>query len=178
LDRNGQANFRTDVLTSGGRTIPATYDGTARCSPSTSDVTPVVNSLPPATTLESSSQPVTFGSPVAFTAAVTDLAPGGERPTTGGGVTFYDNQQQIGSVPLDNTGHAALTTSTLTAGTHDVRAEFAGDDNHLSSSATVSEVVQPTISINDVTVTEGNSGTTTATFTASLSAPSSQTISV
>src|SRR4029453_6145616 len=37
---------------------------------------------------------------------------------------------------------------------------------------------EPTISINDVTVTEGNAGTTTAAFTVSLSNPSSQTISV
>ncbi len=37
---------------------------------------------------------------------------------------------------------------------------------------------QPTISINDVSVTEGNSGTVTATFTVSLSRTSSQTITV
>lgn len=37
---------------------------------------------------------------------------------------------------------------------------------------------RPTISINDVSVSEGNSGTTTAGFTVSLSNPSSQTISV
>ena len=37
---------------------------------------------------------------------------------------------------------------------------------------------QPTISINDVSVSEGNSGTATAMFTVSLSNPSSQTISV
>ena len=37
---------------------------------------------------------------------------------------------------------------------------------------------QPTISINDVTVTEGNSGTSTATFTVSLTNASSQTITV
>ena len=36
----------------------------------------------------------------------------------------------------------------------------------------------PTISITDVTVTEGNSGTTNAQFTVSLSAPSGQTVSV
>ncbi len=35
----------------------------------------------------------------------------------------------------------------------------------------------PTLSINDVTVTEGNSGTSLATFTVSLSAPSSNTVS-
>jgi len=37
---------------------------------------------------------------------------------------------------------------------------------------------QPSLSINDVSVTEGNSGTTTATFTVSLSAASGQTVSV
>jgi hypothetical protein len=36
----------------------------------------------------------------------------------------------------------------------------------------------PSITINDVTVTEGNTGTVSATFTLSLSAPSSQTVSV
>ena len=37
-------------------------------------------------------------------------------------------------------------------------------------------VVLPTLSINDVTVTEGNSGTTTATFTVTLSAASASTV--
>jgi hypothetical protein len=36
----------------------------------------------------------------------------------------------------------------------------------------------PSISVNDVTVTEGNTGTTSATFTVTLSAASSQTVSV
>jgi uncharacterized repeat protein (TIGR01451 family) len=37
---------------------------------------------------------------------------------------------------------------------------------------------QPALSINDVTVAEGNSGTTNATFTVTLSAPSGQTVTV
>src|SRR4030095_6441056 len=40
------------------------------------------------------------------------------------------------------------------------------------------EDAQPSISINDVSVTEGNSGTSSATFTVSLSNASSQTITV
>ena len=36
---------------------------------------------------------------------------------------------------------------------------------------------QPSISVGNVVVTEGNSGTTQATFTVSLSGPSSQTVS-
>jgi hypothetical protein len=34
------------------------------------------------------------------------------------------------------------------------------------------------VSINDVTVTEGNTGTVNATFTVTLSAPSGQTVTV
>ena len=42
----------------------------------------------------------------------------------------------------------------------------------------VGGATQPTISINDVPVSEGNSGTTTANFTVSLSSASSQTVTV
>ncbi|MDL5367048.1 Calx-beta domain-containing protein [Xanthomonas sp. NCPPB 2654] len=42
----------------------------------------------------------------------------------------------------------------------------------------VNDDAQPTLSIDDVSVNEGNSGTTTATFTVSLSAASGQTVSV
>jgi hypothetical protein len=43
---------------------------------------------------------------------------------------------------------------------------------------TVTSGSQPSLSINDVAVTEGNSGTTTASFTVSLSAASGQTVTV
>lgn len=46
------------------------------------------------------------------------------------------------------------------------------------SSVTTFVTVQPTISISDVTLAEGNSGITNAVFTVSLSAASSQTITV
>ncbi len=42
----------------------------------------------------------------------------------------------------------------------------------------VNDDAQPTLSIDDVSVSEGNSGTTTATFTVTLSAASGQTVSV
>ncbi|MDX6081315.1 putative Ig domain-containing protein [Xanthomonas campestris pv. incanae] len=42
----------------------------------------------------------------------------------------------------------------------------------------VNDDAQPTLSIDDVSVNEGNSGTTTATFTVTLSAASGQTVSV
>jgi uncharacterized repeat protein (TIGR01451 family) len=49
-------------------------------------------------------------------------------------------------------------------------------DNNAAASATVN--AQPSISISDATVTEGNAGTTPAVFTVTLSAASSQTVTV
>lgn len=51
------------------------------------------------------------------------------------------------------------------------------DDNQ-GVGTIVNDDAQPSISINNVTVTEGNAGTTTASFTVSLSNPSSQSVSV
>lgn len=56
------------------------------------------------------------------------------------------------------------------------------DRYHATARASVTLTVTsgslPSLSINDVSVTEGNSGTTTASFTVSLSAPSAQTVTV
>ncbi|HEY0727870.1 MAG TPA: PQQ-dependent sugar dehydrogenase, partial [Pyrinomonadaceae bacterium] len=51
------------------------------------------------------------------------------------------------------------------------------DDNQ-GVGTIVNDDAQPSISINNVSVTEGNTGTTTASFTVSLSNPSSQNVSV
>jgi len=81
---------------------------------------------------------------------------------------------------LNAGGVATFSTSSLTAGTHTITADYSGDGNFLTSSGSLSQVVnvQPGLSINDVSVTEGNSGTTTATFTVTLSAASNQTVNV
>jgi len=63
--------------------------------------------------------------------------------------------------PTGSAGTAAPSTATLTI----------NDDDGGGPSG-------PTLSINNVTVTEGDSGTANATFTVSLTAPSSQTVTV
>jgi hypothetical protein len=56
---------------------------------------------------------------------------------------------------------------------------FTNGYDKLATSATFTVAVAlPTLSINDVTITEGNSGTATATFTVTLSAASAQTVTV
>jgi hypothetical protein len=130
------------------------------------------------TAVSSSINPSEFGQSVTFTATV---ASGAGTPT--GTVQFKDGSVNIGSPQTLNAGGVAqLTTSSLTAGTHTITADYSGDANFLTSSGTLSvtQIVksQPSLSINDVSVAEGNSGTTNLIFTVTLSAASNLTVSV
>jgi len=56
-------------------------------------------------------------------------------------VTFYDRKTLLGPVGLANQ-HAAYTTSTLSAGSHVVKAVYPGDNTFEPSSGTVKQVVE------------------------------------
>jgi hypothetical protein len=144
------------------------------------DVPQLFNIAKAATTtgVSSSVNPSEFGQSVTFTATVTS---GAGTPT--GTVQFKDGGVSIGSAQTLNAGGVAqLTTSALTAGTHIITADYNGDANFLLSSGTLSggQVVkaQPALSINDVSMAEGNSGTTNFVFTVTLSAASNLTVNV
>jgi len=128
------------------------------------------------TTVTSSTNPSDFGQSVTFTATVTS---GAGTPT--GSVQFKDNGGNLGApIALNASGQAQLTTSSLTAVTHTITADYSGDVNFLTSTGTLSggQVVksQPSLSINDVAITEGNAGTKSMNFTVTLSAASSLTV--
>ena len=130
------------------------------------------------TALVSSVNPSDFGQVVTFTATVTS---GAGTPT--GTVQFKDNGANLGpAVTLNIGGTAQFTTSTLTVGNHPITADYSGDPNFLASSGTLSggQVVkpQPSLSINDVSTTEGQSGTKPLNFTVTLSAASNLTVTV
>lgn len=82
------------------------------------------------------------------------------------------------------TAHSMLLPN-LTAGTsYYYRVSSADAANNSSTSPVIAQAPAsfttsaPTIAIGDVSITEGNAGTTNASFTVSLSAPTSQTVSV
>src|SRR5207247_2518843 len=130
------------------------------------------------TALLSSVNPSNFGQSVTFTATVTSGA-----GTPSGTAQFKDNGANLGApVALNAGGAATFTTSALNAGTHTITAEYSGDTNFLNSSGTLSggQVVnaQPGLSINDVSLTEGDSGTKTMTFTVTLSSASNLSVNV
>lgn len=102
-----------------------------------------------ATTLASSLNPATtLGVPVSFTATVSTDASG---PVASGVVSFMEGTTEIGSAPLDSTGHAVFTTSTLSENTHAIMAVYGGSTTHQGSrSSTLSQIIgryTPTFSL-------------------------------
>jgi hypothetical protein len=89
------------------------------------------------TTLSSSPNPSTPGQLIAFTATV---APSGGGGTPTGQVRFFDAATLLGQAPL-NGGVAALSSSTLAAGTHSITARYDGDATFARSSGSVTQVV-------------------------------------
>jgi hypothetical protein len=121
-----------------------------------------------ATTIVSSQNPSDLGAAVTFTATVT-----AGSPVTTGTMTFRDGPTVLATgVPLNGSGQALFTTSALATGSHTISAAYDATSPFATSNASLVQLVdvQPTIAINDVSVTEGNSGTTAAVFTVSLSA--------
>ena len=89
--------------------------------------------------------------------------------TSGPGAVIFGNANALNTTA--NFNQAGIYELTLTADD----GELQGDD---SQTVTVEGPEGPALSINDVTVTEGNAGTTTANFTVSLSSSRSQVVMV
>jgi hypothetical protein len=95
--------------------------------------------FPTTTSLISSGQP-SVGQPVTFTATVTPSS-NLVQPLTGN-VQFYDGNTLLGTVPLSGTT-ATFTTTGLSAGTHSIRAVYSGDAFFQTSTATLSQIINP-----------------------------------
>jgi hypothetical protein len=126
--------------------------------------------------VSASPNPSDLNQSVTFVATVSSSA---GTPT--GNVQFKDNGANFGTpVSLNASGIAQFTSSALSVGTHTMTADYSGSGNLLTSTGTLlnGQVVkaQPTLSIADVSLLEGNSGTTSMVFTVTLSAASSLNI--
>ena len=136
LDGAGHATFATSTLTVGSRSITAVYLGSSNFNGSTSAVlTQTVNKDTTTTSVVSSVNPSAHNQAVTFTATVVAKAPGTAVPA--GSVTFKNGSTTLGSVSLNSSGQAALTTSSLTTGTHQITAVFGGSSKFLTSTSPV-----------------------------------------
>ena len=133
----GTATFTTSSLAAGSHSITAVYGGDTNYAGSSSAVLSETILAATTTSVTSSTNPSTVGSPVTFTASVT---PAGATGT----VTFKDGSTTLGTVTLTS-GTATFTTSSLGAGTHAITATYNGDSGHAAStSAAVNQTVRYT----------------------------------
>lgn len=133
---NAQATLATAALTAGSHSITAAYSGDIHNQASLSPTLTQMVLTTTGTTLSSSSQSITGGMSVTFTANVTGASPTGT-------VKFMDGTVSLGTSVL-TAGKATLTTSGLGVGSHSISAVYSGDANNLgSSSTTLTETVNP-----------------------------------
>lgn len=139
LDPSGVAFITRANLAPGSHNIVATYASDTLFAASSAGLTQVVQG-PTATTVSSSSSPSSFGQLVTFTATVAAI--NGVPGTPGGSVIFREGATVLATVPLDLTGHASFSTSTLSIGNHTITADFTGTNGWLNSNGTIAQVVQ------------------------------------
>jgi hypothetical protein len=174
LDSSGKATFSTSSLLAGSYNVTAVYAGSSSFSGSTSNAVtlvvaaPVVNTT---TTLSTPTNPVSFGTSVSFTATVAAVS-GTNIPT--GMITFTDGTTALGSIAVDGTGKAILTTAALAVGNHAIEASYGGATGFAGSSSsvltfTVNAAATPdftvSLSPSSSTVTGGSAATSIVTVT-------------
>ncbi len=109
--------------------VEAVYSPTGNFLASASGtVSHTVNQGTAAVALASSAGSAVYGQSVTFTATLTGGA-------TSGTVTFSDGGTPLGSVALDGSGRAALTTSALALGSRSITATYGGDADLLAATS-------------------------------------------
>src|SRR5262249_21729447 len=127
-------------------TIKVQYGGDSNYSGSTGFLNNItsnnftVNAAQTSTSLVSSANPSSLGSAVTFTATVTATPPGRGTPN-GTGAFNVDGVNQSPAVNLDASGHATLTLSNLSFGSHNIYAVY----NPPATGANYSTSTSPTL---------------------------------
>jgi hypothetical protein len=174
LNASGVASFGVSTLALGSHSITALYGGDSNFPSATSAVASIsVVQGTDAVALASSSNSVTAGKSVTFTATVSNTVTGDTLVPTGT-VTFKDGSTVLGSPALNASGVATFATTTLAVGSHTITAQYAGDANFpAAASSSLIEVVTAvpdytlTASAPSQTVKAGSPATFTITLTPS-----------
>jgi sugar lactone lactonase YvrE len=123
----GRTSITTPDLSPGTHIVTASWSGDANVAAATSSPLSQLVKAQASGNATSSANPVTVGSSVTFTVTVSPA-------TASGAVDFWDygtsttSHITLATVPLVN-GTASFTTSTLTAGTHNIAVNYTGDAN-------------------------------------------------
>jgi hypothetical protein len=132
------ASITISNLAPGSHNIVATYASDTQFAASTGNVAQLVQAGT-STTISSSLNPSSTQQPVKFTATVVASNPLAGTPA--GQVDFKEGSTILGRSIVDATGHASIVTPVLSAGSHNITAEFFGFSGWLNSSGAVAQSV-------------------------------------
>lgn len=136
LDAGVQASLTRNDLALGTHSITARYAGDAGFAASTSAAkVETITKVQTLTSLVSSLNPSLHGQSVTFTASIAVVPPGTGTPT--GTLTFLNGTAVLGTAPVDGSGQAHVTTSTLATGSRAITARYGGDATLGGSLSTV-----------------------------------------
>ena len=131
VDANGNATVSLNTLPVGVHHIVATYSGSTNYAGAASSPLLETIQITGTTTVGSSAaSPTLAGEPATLNATVSSAS---GVPT--GSVTFYDGATVVGTGLLNAQGMATFTTSTLSVGTHTLKAVYSGDANYNASTS-------------------------------------------
>lgn len=133
LNSSGVATLAYSFSQVGNQNLIAVYAGNPAFQPSQSAAQLiVVQPSATTTTITASVNPQELGAPVTLTATVSSGHTATQAPA--GTVTFFDGTAALMTVPLDTTGTAKLTSSTLAIGQHSISASYSSSSaDYLSS---------------------------------------------
>jgi pectin methylesterase-like acyl-CoA thioesterase len=164
------------ALSAGPHSVTAAYSGDTNFTAATANVdTLSVAQAATTVSLGSSAVSSAFGAATTFTANVTPASAG--MPT--GTAQFFDGENSLATVPIDATGRASFSTSSLPVGAHSITVQYSGDTNFTSStSSPASIIITPgvtslTLTLSSSTAVYGSPITATATI--SFVAPATPT---
>jgi large repetitive protein len=129
--KKGAASLTVTKLAVGSHTITAIYSGNIYYTSSTAGLTQEIAKSATSVMMKGPSSALVAGQTATFTASVAAVSPGAGTPT--GTMYFYDGDVLLGSAKLKK-GSATLSTTSLGAGGHTIRAVYAGNANFATGS--------------------------------------------
>jgi hypothetical protein len=178
LNGSAQATFTISSLSVASHTISAVYNGDGKFLTSSGDnsaAPEVINKASSSTVVSSSPNASVYGQTVTFTATISAVSPGAGTPT--GTVNFKEGSTTLASsVALNASAVATFTISTLSVSTHTITANYNGDGDFLTSSASDSAAPQVVNKTSSTTTVSSSANPSVygqvVTFTATVAAVS------
>jgi polygalacturonase/streptogramin lyase len=133
---SGNAQFTINEPNVGMHTVVITYAQQTNYAAAASQTeTFTVTAAPVNASLTPSTWYAKAGTSITFQTAVSSWSAG--PPNANGAVSFYDGGTLLSTVPVNASGQASYTTSSLSAGSNTITAMYAGGTNYASGSSSV-----------------------------------------